>query len=226
MLHPAYFYKDTFIHNAVTRLGLSRGAADLWQNIDRYQMERNLGTTYVPGGFSTIPYPPTFYTLALVLSLVSARWFAQPDFDYWNRLVAAGRERSSDASHFPHSSEPLAQRARGDLRLPAAPFLAARLRLPRASRLPGHVGEARRSCGHRLLCPSCRPLRQVSLLAITPRRPRFAYVPRELEQFRNTDWPVRRDSVGPAAVADRVRGCHGRTRRPRPGHISSSTAIS
>ncbi len=89
MMHPDYAYKDTEIHNSITRVGLHRGLADLWRNIERYQAQYDLGTTYVPGGLNVIRYPPTFYTWSLFPNHLQRALSGTYAEDYWNRLLGA-----------------------------------------------------------------------------------------------------------------------------------------
>ena len=70
-------------------LACTAGLADLWRNIERYQAQYDLGTTYVPGGLNVIRYPPTFYTWSLFPNHLQRALSGTYAEDYWNRLLGA-----------------------------------------------------------------------------------------------------------------------------------------
>ena len=60
----------TEIHNSTTPVGLHRGLADLWRNIERYQVQYDIGTTYVP---ESNPVKKSFHTFLARFLRVATR---------------------------------------------------------------------------------------------------------------------------------------------------------
>jgi hypothetical protein len=88
LLQPAHYHKDVPTHAIIATIGMEEGLGPLWTNISEYQYEYDLGRTNFPGGLSTIRYPPTFFTLAHVFTVLQ-RWVTGAyDVEYWNRLLA------------------------------------------------------------------------------------------------------------------------------------------
>ena len=68
--HRTGYCQITEIHNSTTPVGLHRRLADLWRNIERYQAQYDIGTTYVP---ESNPVKKSFHTFLARFLRVATR---------------------------------------------------------------------------------------------------------------------------------------------------------